>query len=81
MKKKIRIVIIIIIVLLILFFPIPKGHLDDGSRVYSALTYKIVKWKYYDEKEGWGHTTFVYWFPDNFKNINELREMYKADIG
>lgn len=81
MKKKIRTVIIIIIVLLILFFPFPKGTLDDGgSKVYGALTYTAVKWVYINEDKSRDYRTMVYWFPDNFKNINELREMYKAEI-
>ena len=82
MKKKIRTCIIIIIIFLILFFPIPKGTLDDGgSKVYGALTYTVVKWVYINEDRSRGYRTVVYWFPDNFKNINELHEMYKADIG
>lgn len=44
MKKKTWIVLIIL--LLILFIPIPSGtYKDGGTRVYTALTYKIVKWK------------------------------------
>ena len=82
MKKKIRIVIIIIIVLLILFFPIPKGTLEDGgSKVYGALTYTVVKWVYFNEDRSRDYRIAVYWFPDNLKNINELREIYQADIG
>ena len=82
MKKKIRTVIIIIIVLLILFFPIPKGTLDDGgSKVYGALTYTVVKWVYINEDRSRAYRTAVYWFPDNLKNINELKKMYYADIG
>ena len=80
MKKKIR-TCIIIIILLILFFPIPKGTLDDGgSKVYGALSYTAVKWVYINEDKSQDYRTMVYWFPDNFKNINELREMYKAEI-
>ena len=73
-KKK---VIIIIIILLILFFPIPKGTLDDGSRVYAALTYKLIKWTYIkdDKSIGWNKAA-IYWFPKNYKNINELRKIY-----
>ena len=45
MKKKVIIPVIIALVLAILFVPIPTGvYKDGGTREYSALTYKIVKW-------------------------------------
>ncbi|MDD5924104.1 MAG: hypothetical protein PUC88_04870 [Clostridia bacterium] len=75
MKKKKWIPIVIIIVLVaILFTPIPTGvYKDGGTRVYSALTYKIVDWnrlgdinsKIYDK-------TKVYFFPNNFKSLDSL---------
>ena len=45
MKKKVIIALIIIGILAVLFTPIPTGvYKDGGTRVYSALTYKIVDW-------------------------------------
>lgn len=80
-KKKKIIVAVVVIIMLVLFFPIPIGTLDDGgSKVYSALTYKIVKWVYHNEDRSRGYRTRVYWFPDNIKDINELHEMYRADF-
>jgi hypothetical protein len=80
-KKKKIIVAVVVIIMLVLFFPIPIGTLEDGgSKVYSALTYKIVKWVYHNEDRSRGYRTRVYWFPDNFMDINELREMYRVDL-
>ena len=91
MKKKIIIpVIIVIVLLLVLFLPIPQGSYDDGgTREYTALTYKIVKWNklvtVYNEDGDMERidtytNTSVYWFPDNYKSIDELWEMeYHAD--
>ena len=81
-RKKIIIVLITIIVLLVLFFPIPRGtYLDGGTREYSALTYKIIKWhKLVAETNSDGsvdteyfyNKTSVFWIPDKFKSIDEL---------
>ena len=76
MKKK-KLIIIVIILLLIMFFPIPMGTYDDGTRTYNALTYIIVKWHKADLNVpgGWYYSTSVFWFPDNFKNIHELKQL------
>jgi len=75
MKKKIWISAIVLLVLLaILFIPIPSGvYKDGGTREYSALTYKIVNWNRLTEN-GIYTETKTYWFPDNFKSIDELWE-------
>ena len=73
MKKKIWLPIIAAVVLLaVLFVPIPSGtYKDGGTREYAALTYKIVDWNKltYDGKYD---KTKIYFFPNNFKSINEL---------
>ncbi len=81
MKKK-KIIVIALVCLLILFLPIPRGPYDDGgTREYSALTYKIVKWSrtvsVYDEEGTVDRVdiyrnTSIYWFPNNFKSTEEL---------
>ena len=81
-RKKIIIVLITIIVLLVLFLPLPVGSFDDGgTRVYSALTYKILKWhKLVADRNSDGsvdavyfyNKTSVFWIPDKFKSIDEL---------
>ncbi len=73
MKKKIILTIIAIVLFLaILFVPMPKGpYKDGGTREYSALTYKIVDWNRLTTDSIY-EATKVYWFPNNFKSIDEL---------
>ncbi|MBE7064195.1 MAG: hypothetical protein E7384_00040 [Ruminococcaceae bacterium] len=78
MKKLIITISIILLILLILFVPLPSGmYKDGGTKEYSALTYKIVKWHSIDSRyeSGYYENTSVYWFPDNFKSIGELWDM------
>lgn len=75
MKKKIWIPIAVVVLLLVLFLPIPSGKYDDGgSRSYTALTYKIVDWNRINGNAVYDETSF-YFFPDNFKSIDELWEL------
>ena len=76
-----RLIILGLALILILFLPIPIGALDDGgTRIYASLTYKIVKWNrlmsvYVDgniEKIDTYSKTSVYFFPENFKSVDEL---------
>ena len=73
MKKKIFFTVIVVISLLaILFFPIPIGTLNDGgTRVYSALTYKIVVWNRTTD-DGIYENTKVYFGEARFQDINGL---------
>ena len=73
MKKKIFFTVIVVISLLaILFFPIPTGTLNDGgTRVYSALTYKIVVWNRTTD-DGIYENTKVYFGEARFQDINGL---------
>ena len=80
MKKKIWIPIVIVLIA-VLFIPIPSGvYKDGGTREYTALTYKIVKWNRLT-----GDSTYdklcVYLFPNNFRSIDSLwtREKDKAE--
>ena len=85
MKKKKIAIAIIVLILLILFVPIPWGTLKEGgTRDYCALTYRIVVWNRLTEQINEdGSTgemqkyqkTSVFWFPDNFKSIDELWEI------
>lgn len=82
MKKSTAILLIIAAILLLLFLPIPRGTLcDGGTRVYAALTYKIIVWnRIQAEPEGDGdpgfyHNTSVYFFPENRLSIDELWEI------
>lgn len=81
MKPKL-IAALVILVLLIPFIPIPRGTLNDGgTRVYDALTYKLVRWRRLSAVPAPEGTetepvvyrgTSVYWYPDNKKPIDDL---------
>lgn len=73
MKKKVILTVLAIVLFLaILFVPMPKGPYKDGStREYAALTYKIVDWDRLTT-DGIYDTTKVYWFPNNFKSVDDL---------
>ena len=76
MKKKIIIYIIIAVILLVLFVPVPKTLDDGGTKVYSALTYKYIKWnRYVDESKTrvFQHSR-IYVFGSLNKTIDELYE-------
>lgn len=80
MKKKIILIASVILILLILFLPIPRGtYKDGGTKDYCALTYRIVVWNRLISPFGTYHKTSVFWFPDNFKSIDELWEIERND--
>ena len=71
MKKKYWIILVVILLLLALI-PIPTGVYEDGgTRVYQALTYKIVDWnRMYGD--GTYDETRVYFIPDCWCSIDSL---------
>lgn len=91
MKKKVIAIAAAVAILLVLFLPVPRGTCQDGgTRVYSALTYKIVVWNRLVSEAGQDgrlaavsryHKTSVFLFPDNFKSIDELWKIETADSG
>jgi len=73
MKKKLWLPIVITVALLaVLFVPIPNGQMrDGGTKVYSALTYKIIAWnRLYDD--GKYTATKVYFGADAWKSVDDL---------
>lgn len=71
MKK--RLLIIILSVVLILIIPIPTGIVrDGGTKTYTALTYRIVKWNHFCGDGEVFDETKVYLFPDNFLSLDDL---------
>ncbi len=80
MKKKILTTVLIMVLLAaILFMPIPSGVCKDGgSREFTALTYKIVKWNRLISDSIYSSNK-VYFFPDNFKTIDELWDIEKVN--
>ena len=89
MKRIIVAIAAVAAILLVLFVPIPRGTLEDGeTRDYIALTYRIVVWNRLiaeanqDGSAGEVHTfhkTSVFWFPDNFRHIDELWKIECAE--
>lgn len=75
MKKSRIAIILVVALLLILLIPIPSGTADDGgSREFTAMTYKIIKWNHIvDADETYTGTDF-YLLPDNLKSMSELWE-------
>ena len=73
-KKIILIALAVLLLAAVLFVPIPgETYEDGGTREYTALTYKVVKWNRLIEGDIY-EATKVYWVPDNFKSIDELWE-------
>ena len=70
---------------MIIFLPIPRGtYKDGGIKDYCALTYRIILWNRSTDDSGRNasegelttyHNTSVFWFPANFKSIDELWEI------
>jgi hypothetical protein len=76
LKKKIIIIIIVSILLIVLFTPFSiKMYKDGGTRTYTALTYKIVRWNKIINANEIYKKTSIYWLPSNFKSIDELWEI------
>ena len=80
MKKTLLIILAAVLFLAILFVPIPQSAYEDGgTREYSALTYKIVRWNRLNS-DGVYRATKVYWFPDNFKSVDELWAIEEQNV-
>ena len=73
--KKTIIIICAIILVLILVVPMPRIQIKDGgTKMYIALTYKIVDWHAFYDDDKILDKTSVYFFPDNFSSYMELLE-------
>ena len=80
-KKKLTIILIALVVL-ILIFPMYRGRIKDGgTKKYTALTYKVIKWHRLidvDVDDGsWTYyrKTRVYFFPQNLLSTEELWDL------
>jgi len=68
-----KIIIVLVITLIACFIPIPTGtYKDGGTKTYTALAYKIIKWNVLISPENTYKSIDIYWFPDNFKSSNEF---------
>lgn len=74
MKTKIIIILSLILVIsAVLLVPIPKESYDDGgTRVFEALTYKLVKWKRLQSEDVCYNSTRIYFGKDKNRSIDEL---------
>lgn len=81
LSKKIWIPVVILVLLAVLLVPVSLGVMDDGgTRVYSALTYKVIKWhRLMGMGEDYYDATRVYVFPNNFKSVSDLWEAEGVD--
>ena len=52
--------------------PDNRRYKDGGTKEYKALTYKIVVWNRLLGEDSTYHKTSVFWFPNNFKSLDEL---------
>lgn len=78
-KTKIFFASLVLLVILLLFVPVSTGvYKDGGTRTYTALTYKIVKWQVLVDAETTYESTSVFWYPDNFKSYEELWDIEMA---
>lgn len=81
MKKKIWIPILAVVFLAILTVPIPTGVCKDGgTRIYSALSYKIVDWNRLVDAGDTYDNTKVYFFPNNFKSVDQLWQLEEPKV-
>lgn len=77
MKKKGIWILTGVLLLAVLFVPVPTSvYKDGGTRVYSALTYKIVCWNRLME-DGVYQKTRVYFLADRFRSLDGLWEKYE----
>ena len=82
MKKKNIIISVVAVLLIALFVPYSVQYYDDGgTKEYSALALKVVKWKkiLYDDfgdeefpETKYYEKTSVYFFPYSTKDLSEL---------
>ena len=77
MKKKAVIITLIsalalLLIVAVLVVPVPSGQMKDGgTRVFSALSYKIVDWNSITADSVYEKTK-VYFFPDNLRDVDSL---------
>ena len=85
MKKRNKMILVIVIILAVILFvpwPVVSKIEDGGTKMYFALTYKVVDWNpwcstiYGDSIQY--RATRIYWFTDNLKQYEELFAIEKA---
>ncbi len=80
MKTKRKILLGILLLLVILFVPIPTGtYKDGGTKVYSALTYKIIRWNRLVEGDTYEKTR-IYFLGDRFRSMDSLWDREQEQV-
>lgn len=93
--KKFLLILSVILILAIIFVPYNIKTLDDGgTKVYTSLVYRVVKWNYkydfslYTEDFKIYNETEIFWLPHNFDKIADLQYQLeekwrnkKVDVG
>lgn len=79
---KLKKILIIIAVLVILLFPIKRTYKDGGTKEYSAILYKVIKWHTIDEnyESGFYESTDFHIFPTNFHTLDYYRKIMPYDF-
>ena len=70
-------VLLIAGILFILLIPIKKTYKDGGTREYSAILYKVIKWHILDDdyESGYNDSTEIHIFPTNFHGIDYYKKI------
>ncbi|MBO7254358.1 MAG: hypothetical protein J6V36_03545 [Clostridia bacterium] len=79
MKRKYAYAIVSLIILISLFFPFSWKTHEDGTQEYSSLMVKYVSWNTMKDLGNgvYSTSTFkVYFFPDNQKDFETLRNEF-----
>ena len=79
MNKKILGCIAFFLLLIILFFPFKWEKHEDGTKEYSALTVKYISWnysRYLDDSIIGTNKLKIYFFPENQKSFDTLRDEF-----
>ena len=80
-KKKKALIIGIVIFVLGLLIPLPSGTLKDGgTRYYTSLTYRYVRWHFITDEGDIHAARRVYFFPNNFRSIDSLYNQEKKQL-
>ena len=73
MKNKKKAIIILVAVILLLLIPVPNGTVKDGgTKQFTSLTYKVVKWNRLVDVDNIYQATEFYLFPYNFLSLDRL---------
>ena len=81
-KLNFKVILLIIGILFVLLVPIKKTYKDGGTREYSAILYKVIKWHTLDDdyESGYKDTTEIHIFPTKFHSLDYYREVKPTSL-